>query len=445
MVAGALAYSSVLSAQSLSERDEHAKRRENLRARLGDTSVAVLVGETGHVYPVRFRQNPDLYYLSGIEEAGSVLVITPNEAVAFVPKRPPGMIAMEGPGLLDDKDAGSRLGLTLRPLTELTEYLSQHITATTNVFVPVTPRDNVAMARGEVGMTVNLAKSHPFAGGQVGQENGTVLAIKKINSDAAIKDVNPHMDQLRWIKSPSEVARLREAASITASGIKAALCATKPGAYEYALEGAFVGTAIREGARGQVFTPIVASGRNMLYAHYTDNRGRLEATDNVLIDVGVDYKYYTSDIGRMWPVSGRFNEYDAKMYELLIEVRNAVLRNMRGGVTLGQLRDVAQAVYARYNMTDAFLRMGRYLGHPVGLSVHDVTVAPMNDALVLLPGVVWNLEPVVEIPGKMHFRVEDTVLITPTGAENLSAGAPIMPAEMQAARSSAVCEARPRS
>ena len=191
-----------------------------------------------------------------------------------------------------------------------------------------------------------------------------------------------------------------------------------------------------------VFTPIVASGPNMVTVHYTENRRRLEAGDNVLVDLGIDYKYYTSDVARMWPVSGKFNESDAKMYELLVDVRNTVLKNMRGGVTLGQLRDAAEAVYARYDMAEGFKKMGRYLGHPVGLSVHDVTPAPMNDALVLQPGVVFNLEPVVEIPGKMHFRVEDTVLITETGAENLSAGAPITPAEMEAARRPAACAAK---
>jgi Xaa-Pro aminopeptidase len=111
------------------------------------------------------------------------------------------------------------------------------------------------------------------------------------------------------------------------------------------------------------------------------------------------------------------------MYRCILEARNTVIRAMRPGMTVKKLQDIAEEVYKRHGFHKEFLALGRYIGHHVGLSVHDVN--PSDPSRVFEPGVVFNVEPLLEFRDqKIHMRLEDTVLITPTGAENLTAGVP---------------------
>ena len=141
------------------------------------------------------------------------------------------------------------------------------------------------------------------------------------------------------------------------------------------------------------------------------------------MDYGADYEYYTSDVTRTWPVSGRFTPEQEKMYLCILEVRDKVIAAMKPGVTITQLQDIAEEVYKRHGFHKEFLAIGRYIGHTVGISVHDVL--SFDRQRPFEAGVVFNVEPVLQIPEKkIHFRLEDTVLIMPSGAENMTASAP---------------------
>ncbi|HYH85776.1 MAG TPA: M24 family metallopeptidase, partial [Pyrinomonadaceae bacterium] len=150
----------------------------------------------------------------------------------------------------------------------------------------------------------------------------------------------------------------------------------------------------------------------------------MQAGDIVLMDYGADFDYYTSDITRTWPVSGAFTPEQEKMYRCILEARDRVIAAMKPGVTIVQLQDVAEAVYTKHGFRQQFLALNRYVGHHVGLSVHDVLSDAPKDT-PLQPGVVFNVEPIIEFRDrKIHMRLEDTILITASGAENLTAGVP---------------------
>jgi len=202
--------------------------------------------------------------------------------------------------------------------------------------------------------------------------------------------------------------------------------ATRPGMYEYEIAAAAQYVNARLGATGDGFPPIVPSGPLTPIVHYHENRRQLQAGEIVYMDYGSDYEYYTSDITRTWPVSGRFSAEQEKMYRCVLEARNAIIAAMKPGVTLDGLQDVAEVVYAKYGYRDAFLSWGRYIGHFIGISVHDVGGIGGAAAQRPLPaGVAFNVEPIIQFDDKkIHIRLEDTVLLTEQGAENLTAGVP---------------------
>jgi Xaa-Pro aminopeptidase len=144
------------------------------------------------------------------------------------------------------------------------------------------------------------------------------------------------------------------------------------------------------------------------------------------MDYGSDWQYYTSDITRTWPVSGRFTAEQEKMYRCVLEARNAIIAAMKPGVSIASLQDVAAGVYATYGYQEEFEATGRYIGHFVGIAVHDVIdISGVAAQKPFVAGTVFNVEPILEFPDrKIHIRLEDTVIITENGAENVTAGVP---------------------
>ena len=204
---------------------------------------------------------------------------------------------------------------------------------------------------------------------------------------------------------------------------EAAIKGTRPGMYEYELEAAARYVYTKRGARGDAFRPIVASGPNTMVLHYSANNRKMQEGEVVYMDYGADYEYYTSDITRTWPVSGRFTPEQEKMYRCILDARDAIVAAMKPGATINGLKDVAQEVYKKHGYEKEFLALGRYIGHTIGISVHDVD--PRDPNRPLQAGVVYNVEPLLEIPEKkIHMRLEDTVLVTPTGALNMTAAVP---------------------
>jgi Xaa-Pro aminopeptidase len=280
---------------------------------------------------------------------------------------------------------------------------------------------NVQNSREELDFYESIEMTHSVLGG-LSETKKVIGVIQQALPQLAFQSLNPLLDDMRWIKSPYEIELIKKSSEIGAEGVKEAMKGTRPGMYEYELEAAATYVYVKRGARGVAFTPIVASGPNTITLHYSANNRQMMDGDVVYMDYGADYEYYTSDITRTWPVNGRFTPEQEKMYRCILEARDAIIAAMKPGVTIAQLKDVADEVYKKHGFGKEFLAVGRYIGHTVGIAVHDVDP---DRSRPLVAGVVYNVEPLLELPEKkIHMRLEDTVLVTPTGAVNMTAGVP---------------------
>jgi Xaa-Pro aminopeptidase len=410
------------------DKAEFAARRAKLLAKIPD-GIAVVLGGIERPYPVRFRQSPDFYYLTGLEEPGTVLILngaTKNAAV-FAVKRP----AIDGPSatprLRDVNNAEDRYGIAVLPMESFYTFLgfAGSNAAVKKLYLQLTPPDGQIQARFEAQLFAAQALDHPLFGRQQPYA-AAIERIRQAESHLEGADVSPLLDELRWVKTPYEIERLRRSGRMGAEATAEAIRGTRPGMYEYEIAAAAQYVSTRLGADGDAFPPIVPSGPMTPIVHYMENRRRLQAGEIVYIDYGSDWEYYTSDITRTWPVSGRFSPDQEKMYRCVLEARNAIIAAMKPGATLNTLKDAAEQVYQRHGYRDAFLGSGRYIGHFVGISVHDV--GGISGAWLekpFVPGVVFNVEPMLQFPErKIHVRLEDTVVLTEKGPENLTAAVP---------------------
>jgi Xaa-Pro aminopeptidase len=417
----ALAVSTV--AQQPFNKGEFEARRAKLFEKIPD-GVAVIFAAKAQFYPVKFRQAPDFYYLTGIEEPGAVLVMigANKSSILFVPRRSEPQIRAEGPGIwqLDKKE--EVYGLTrVQPIEEFLPMLQFFGQRGKNLYMVMGSQGNVQNARDELDFYESLEMSQSIFGG-VTESKKAIGVVQQILPQLTLQPLNPFLDEMRWVKTPYEIELIKKSSEIGAEGVKEAMKGTRPGMYEYELEAAARYVYVKRGARGDAFRPIVASGPNTVILHYSTNNRQMMDGEIVYMDYGADYGYYTSDVTRTWPVNGRFTPEQEKMYRCILEARDAIIAAMKPGVTLNQLRDVAEEVYKKHGYDKEFKAVGRYIGHTIGISTHDVE-PDRNRPLVA--GVVYNVEPLLEIPEKkIHMRLEDTVLVTPTGAVNMTAGAP---------------------
>jgi Xaa-Pro aminopeptidase len=407
---------------------EFAARRAKLLEKIPD-GIAVILGGVEHPYPLRFRQSPDFYYLTGLEEPGTVLLLNgvTKNAVVFAVKRPElGGPSLE-PQLRDQENAQDRYGIAVLPMESFYTFLSfaGNNDAVKKLYLQLTPPDAQTHARFEAQLFAAQALDHPV----FGQPQPYAVAIDRIRnaaSDLQAVDLSPLLDELRWVKTPYEIERLRRSGRMGAEATAEAIRATRPGMYEYEIAAAAQYVSTRLGADGDAFPPIVPSGPLTPIVHYRENRRQIQSGEIVYLDYGSDWEYYTSDITRTWPVSGRFTAEQEKMYRCVLEARNAIIAAMKPGATLNTLKDAAERVYQRHGYRDAFLGTGRYIGHFVGISVHDVggISGPWLEK-PFVTGVVFNVEPILQFPEKkIHIRLEDTVVLTEKGAENLTAAVP---------------------
>ena len=411
-------------AQQQFNKAEFAARRAKLFEKISD-GIAVIFAAKGQNYPIKFRQSPDFYYLTGIEEPGAVLVLLgPTKgAFLFAPRRTEPQIRADGPGIWQIEKREEVYGLTrVQPVEEFLSMLPFWAPRAKKLYMFTGSQGNVQNAREELDYYELLETSQSGFGG-VPESKRAVSIVRQILPHLEMQPLDPLLSELRWVKSAYEIELIRKSSEIGAEGVKEAMKGTRPGMYEYELEAAARYVYTKRGARGDAFRPIVASGPNTMILHYSANNRQMMDGEVVYMDYGADYGYYNSDITRTWPVSGRFTPEQEKMYRCILEARDAIIAAMKPGVTISQLKDVAGEVYKKHGYEKEFQALGRYIGHTIGISTHDVD--PPDRDRPLVAGVVYNVEPLLEIPEKkIHMRLEDTVLVTPTGAINMTAGAP---------------------
>ena len=254
-----------------------------------------------------------------------------------------------------------------------------------------------------------------------------------------MEDLTPILDELRSVKSPREIALIRRASEIAGLGIMEAMRSTKPGLYEYHLDAAARYVFLLNGARLEGYRSIVAAGvPNIWNMHYYRDMAPLDGGDLVLMDFAPDYHYYTSDVTRMWPINGKYSPWQRELLGFVLEYRNAVMKQIRPGVTTAQILERAKAemepVFKRWKFSKLIYekaarelvnRGGGVLSHPVGMAVHDD--GPYNRG-ALVVGHVFSIDPQLRVPEEnLYIRYEDVIVVTESGMENFTA---FLPAEL---------------
>ena len=394
-----------------------------------------------------FRQHNDIYYLSGIEVPNAYLEIDTRDGrtVVYLPHRNPAAERSAG-ARLSAEDGDAVLALTgadaVRPLEELPVALGRRIKRRLApvVFTPLAPaegprgtRDGELEAHGE-------SMVDPF-GAPTTREAALVEALRAPFPTLDIRDASPFLDELRSVKSEWEIGLMREAGRLTALAVLEAMRSTAPGVMEYELGALADFVFLRGGAFGAAYEPIVAAGPNIWHGHYGAKTAELQEGQLVLMDAAPDYRYYTSDIGRMWPVGGTWEPWQLELYTFIARYHVELLARIRPGATADEVlagaADVMRGVLEETTFSKpAYEQAARealdfpyHLSHPVGLSVHDVGEyrgRPFE------PGHVFTVDPMLWVPDEqLYVRCEDTVVVTASGIENLTGSVPIDPLEIE--------------
>jgi Xaa-Pro aminopeptidase len=273
-----------------------------------------------------------------------------------------------------------------------------------------------------------------------------------------IVDVRGALDSMRLVKDAEEIRLMRHAAKISAAAHRRAMARARPGQHEYQVEAELAHEFLQHGAQAVAYASIVASGPNACVLHYRDNNREMQDGDLLLIDAGCEYQGYASDITRTFPVNGRFSGPQRDIYELVLASQLACLDAVRPGAEFHDYHKVAERVLAQgfidlglcKGTFDEVLETGAYkqfymhrAGHWLGMDVHDAGLYQVRGASQrLAPGMVLTVEPgayirpadnVPERFWNIGVRIEDDVLVTADGVENLTSDAPKSVADVEAA------------
>jgi Xaa-Pro aminopeptidase len=407
---------------------------------IGGQAVAVVQGgplTNGFQLP---RQSNTFYYLCGVETPGAYLLLDgrSRRVTLYLPPRNERLERAEGKVLsADDAELVKRLvGVDEVKASDAMREgwplgaLPPGGGPAPAIYAELAPAEAYAQSRGELRAADLAIASDPWDG-RLPRESRFLELLRVRNPRAALKDLTPILDGLRSVKSSREVALLRRASQLAGLGLMEAMRSTEPGVFEYQLEAAARYVFGVHGAQRDAYRAITASGTaNINNMHYYRNTAQLQAGDLVLMDYAPDYRYYVSDIGRMWPVGGRFAPWQRELLQFVLEYRNAVLRRVRPGVSaeaiLEEARRAMEPVFARtrfskpaYEQAARLLveRGGGVFSHTVGMAVHDV--GGYRDGLK--PGQVFSIDPQLRVPEEgLYIRYEDTVVVTETGVENFT-------------------------
>ncbi len=408
--------------------EEMARRRQALMQQAGG-GLIVLFGNDRRDPGTHFRQDNDFFYFTGREDVNAIVVMVPKtgETLIFMPEQNPREIMIDGANLLKRPDGAAVAGVTaIHPLGYFDEYLARNLAGYgRQLHLRLSPRDNVDGARSESDLFY-ARRSRTHYNDQLPVDYYRIAKLRERYPSAALADITPAIDAMRVIKTAEEIAVLRRNGRASAEGVKAAMLATRPGAFEYELEAAAMGTVLRFGARGAAYAPIVGSGPNSCVWHYDENSRQMKDGEVVLMDFGADLDQQAMDITRTWPVNGVFTKEQRDVYQTVLAVQKACIEAYRPGATPATVQQYVADKMKRLGVDPGTLRGG--FGHGVGLATHDVPLGA-----VLREGMVFAIEPALYFPEKaLGVRIEDTVLITKDGVEVLTKDVPKEVAEIEA-------------
>jgi Xaa-Pro aminopeptidase len=420
---------------------ELAARRAQVMAQIGD-GVAILQGTTERPGEQPLRQGNQFFYLTGVVEPRAILVMdgrTRKSALYLNPRDERREKMMFGPGLSPGEEAVQATGIeAVFPRVEFGARLSELLQNGRTIYTPFRPEVLGSASSSDPAGLWKANKSDPWDG-RSSREEAFIEHLKKASPRSEIKDLDPLLDKMRGTKSASEITIIREATQIAGRGIIEAMRDARPGLYEYELQADAEFVFKKFGAYGPSYFALVATGQNTFYSHYHSGTAKLQEGDLVQFDYAPDYKNYSSDVTRVFPANGKFTAWQAEYYTVYLRLYQALMTSIQVHKTAQQIIRAAvpkmDAILSSYKFTDPKIRdaatkfVDRYrnshattLGHTVGMEVHDVAYP----AATLEPGELFTIEPAMQIP-ELHLgiRLEDMLLITDTGYENLSAFVPI--------------------
>ena len=420
--------------------EERAGRRRRLiealrREDAPTDGVALVQGAPKPSIHGRFRQFNDFGYLCGVDTPHAYLALDVHDGSShlFLPYQAPDLREREGPLASAADPEGARRSTGVDEVHGI-ERLASFLERRRVVWTPMRAGEGAMQSWDTLQRAAQERVSDPWDG-RPDRHRWFVRQLRERLPQTCLRDLAPFVDELRLIKSEGEIALLRRAGRLAADGLVAAMRRTRPGVAEYQLEAELRYVYLDGGARDVAYRAIVAGGDNAWYGHYDRNDAVLADGDLVLVDCGPDYQDYASDITRIWPVNGRYSDLQRELYGFIVAYHEAFLRLLRPGVTRERVQEEAAAEMVHVVERTRFshpiyeqaarraLVFPHHLSHPVGMAVHDVG---HYRGRRMEPGLVITVDPQLIIPEERRYlRVEDTVVITEDGIENLTAAAPL--------------------
>lgn len=413
------------------------KNRQKFTKELKPKSIAVF--NSNDIYPVSadstlpFTQHRDIFYLSGIDQEESILVLFPDSyeekhrEILFLRETNEHVAIWEG-AKLDKNQAFEVSGIkTVYWLQDFHKVLYKLLTEAENIYININEH-----YRAE--RTVET------------REDRFIKQLKQDYPAHTYLRSNPILQRLRSIKEPEEIALIQTACDITEKGFRRILSFTKPGVWEYEIEAEFAHEFLKNRSKGFAYTPIIGSGYSSNVLHYIQNNQQCKDGDILLLDVGAEYANYSSDMTRTIPVNGKFSERQKEIYNAVLNCKNEAEKLLVAGNNWYDYHQEMEKIY-----TSALLDLGlidkadvqnenpdwpaykKYMmhgtSHHMGLDTHDYGI--LSDKFV--EGMVFTNEPGFYIPSEnLGVRIEDDYVIQASGApKNLMKNIPITVEEIE--------------
>jgi Xaa-Pro aminopeptidase len=427
--------------------EEYRARRMAVMDKIGD-AVAIMQGTTERPGEQPLRQSNQFFYVSGVVEPRAILVIDGKSKTSTLflnPRNEMRESSMFGPGLSPGEAAVKETGIeAVVARADFKAMLDQFGKDGRTIFTTFRPEVLGCASSSDPATLARNTKADPWDG-RISREEAFIAHMKEAAPRSEIKNLDPILDIMRGTKSPREITILKEGTRIAGLGIMEAMRDSKPGMYEYELQADSEFVFKKYGAYGPSYFALIATGPNTYYTHYHKDTAQLKDGDLVQFDYAPDYKYYATDVTRVFPANGKFTPRQREYYGIYLKLYQALMTSIKVHTTTQDIIKAAvvkmDAVMASYKFTDDKIKeaavtfvegyrrsRANSLGHTVGMEVHDVR----NPTPTLEPGQLFTIEPEMRIPSEhAGIRLEDMLLITETGYENLSAFVPIEIADIE--------------
>ncbi len=420
--------------------EEFAQRRARIYEAIGPNALALLQGAPSPQGYVRFRQFNEFYYVCGVEVPHAYLLLdgSRKQATIYLPHRNERRERSEGK-LLSAEDVELVQKLAGIENVAASDLLAEHLVGAARsasirtIYAPLQPGEGFAMSR-DLALRYNAdVASDPFDG-RTSRESHFVNLVKERFPMFELKDLSPILDDLRLIKSERELQLIRKATRLGGLALIEGMRSTAPGVMEHELDAMAKYVFYRNGAQGEAYYSLIASGPNSLIGHYNAGKRMMKDGDMLLFDFAPDVGYYMSDVTRVWPVNGKFSSSQRELYSFYLACYKAILNAIRTGVTAQAIKQevasemekiLARSRFSKPLYQEAATRfVANYksgaanayttLGHWTGMATHDVGF----HAGPLKPGMVFTIEPSLVVREEnINIRLEDLIIITQNGKE----------------------------